>query len=45
MTFFQKGIKKDTVEEAYFIIEKEYEENTEERKLKKRLREIRERKE
>lgn len=34
---FQKGIKKDTVEEAYFIIEKEYEENTEERKLEKAI--------
>ena len=33
----QKGIKKDTIEEAYFIVEEEYEENTEERKLEKAI--------
>lgn len=34
---FQKGIKKDTIEEAYFIVEEEYEENMEEKKLEKAI--------
>ncbi len=33
----QKGIKKDTIEEAYFIVEEEYEENMEEKKLEKAI--------